>query len=650
MQSDSAYAGYAGSYLKRDAEQDTGLQFMVGPGGQAAIIGDQLPGNAPGPQVPISQGIPNPDGTPAAIPLSSTLTSSDPSATIVQVTETSSLAGITTDPTLPTTPSQPSAPVSVAASNSPSDTAPMLTSAITSSLIPVSSTGDSATGSIGPSHQTTMPSAVSSETVTTSPPIYAGIILGVIAGIACLTALVAWGIRVRAYTKRRRLYGDADVPWARPTEEAGETTLDRSNLDSVSRDDLAQGQAWQPTDRDVGEPRRSGSYLTGSLDISRSILTHVHDPYPRRPTSGNVYQPCSFLPSIKPLREGPYPTAAPLPSYLQNAELSSCGSVDDSSSAHSLGPLRVANLMPGDQSAASSRATSALGMNSSSYSATCESENRSGMHSSLSRSTLDQCSLSVRSWSGLSSEFNSGEANEKSGSRCGLATGQAPEGWTTSLKTIFNTVASNLSIRNGTNKNNEDSLTPAPRRSIRRSMISSSRGDDKMAYPEPELLSGISSASRADTVASHQSQLTPGMTKHSRADQLRRGLLSRSTTQSRQLYTPEESLSRASSIYSNSSVALSLTCQDYTSCIPPSRNSTASSKSTCKAASKQSPNSADALARPPAITRVSSTGCSLGSSQLTNIEEASQRALIDRRWKTRRNEMEYGAEGEEKDV
>ena len=102
------------------------------------------------------------------------------------------------------------------------------------------------------------------------PPFYVGVILGTIAGIALLAALVAWLIRCKA--KRRRVARTV-VPWAISDAddgrlEAGHGGVDRLAIGAMnlgSREDLAHVQAWSPRgDRDVGEPRRSESYLNGS--------------------------------------------------------------------------------------------------------------------------------------------------------------------------------------------------------------------------------------------------------------------------------------------------------------------------------------------------------------------------------------------------
>lgn len=103
-----------------------------------------------------------------------------------------------------------------------------------------------------------------------NPPFYVGVVLGTIAGIVLLSALVAWLIRCKA--KRRRAARTV-VPWARSDADDGRLEAGHGNVDRLavgamhlgSREDLAHVQAWSPRgDRDVGEPRRSESYLNGS--------------------------------------------------------------------------------------------------------------------------------------------------------------------------------------------------------------------------------------------------------------------------------------------------------------------------------------------------------------------------------------------------
>jgi hypothetical protein len=102
-------------------------------------------------------------------------------------------------------------------------------------------------------------------------------VLGSVAGVATLTALIAWAFRRHEHAKRRRLAESASqLPWVysggtdddgrsagsavTPDVEYGmrntDTQLGIMNLGS--REDMAYVQAWEPRgDRDVGEPKRS---------------------------------------------------------------------------------------------------------------------------------------------------------------------------------------------------------------------------------------------------------------------------------------------------------------------------------------------------------------------------------------------------------
>ncbi|KAF8961657.1 hypothetical protein BDZ97DRAFT_1828401 [Flammula alnicola] len=108
-----------------------------------------------------------------------------------------------------------------------------------------------------------------------NPPFYIGIALGTIVAIAILAALIAWLIRLQSHSKRRRS-ARTIVPWARSSDEGnggleaghGGFELDNAAVGAMnlgSREDLAHVQAWSPRgDRDVGEPKRSESYVNRS--------------------------------------------------------------------------------------------------------------------------------------------------------------------------------------------------------------------------------------------------------------------------------------------------------------------------------------------------------------------------------------------------
>lgn len=188
--------------------------------------------------------------------------------------------------------------------------------------------------------------------------------------IAFATALIAWLIRFRNQRKRRS--EGPDVPWAK--SEDADDALENGPRSSVVtglgiRDaDVAYNTAWDAIgDRDVGEPKRSESYdpTSPTKRSAAPSLDPFSDAYPEMSTSLQESvafpMPISHGPypgTIPPhVMESPYPGAIP-PHVLARGS----PSVDIYGSAATLGPLQVANMMPGDQSVASSRAPTALGM------------------------------------------------------------------------------------------------------------------------------------------------------------------------------------------------------------------------------------------------------------------------------------------------
>lgn len=620
-------------YYKRSAEPDNGLMFMLVPGGRAAVVSMQIPDE---PQASASPQISGTQETPNAVivPLSPAASSNDGSAT---VTGASGAPADTTAQLPPSTSSVDEPATNIyptdqsTTSSIPSETSTILAGASTDGAL------EAVTSS---SLQSYLPTTVSSDdAVYSKPPIYVGIVLGTIAGVACVTALFAWWVRIRSHAKRRHLYGDADVPWASSEngdsglEEARDMTQTRSNLESIGlggREDLAQVEAWEPRgDRDVGEPRRSESYPNSSEPFAHSC----------RAAPAIPGQHDSILSFIQPFQNGPYPRARPLPFHIQSLDSSSSRSVDDHSTASSLGPLRVANLLPGDQSAATSRATTALGMNNRAYSlGTDDLEDILRSEGETPGSTSDQRSLSAYSWKGLNA---SEEINRGSAELCERPVAPPePERWTTSLKSIFTVMASNLSIRGRSINKGEDTLTPIP---SRRSIRASSSGDispdgHKAAYPQSITERNPCTAMGADkncgSLESETSKPLAGR-KSTKTGQLRRDLLSRNAGWGERCPSPDTP-SRASSVYSNTSASAAVDCQLDDIMI----SRTLSRNGTLKLMHKRQGSKSEenlSVMRPPVITRVSSTGCSVASSQLADKEDAAQRALVDRRRRARRH-------------
>ena len=626
-------------YRKRYAGSDDGLMFMLAPGGQPAVVSMQTPDE---PQAFTSPQISGAQETPGAIivSLSPPALSNDASATVTQPSGgyTDTIAQLPPTTLLSEEPAPSTGLTDQSTASSILPEAPtMLAGFSTDGAFASSSSEAIMTSSLQPY----LPTTVSSEAVNVKPPVvYAAIVLGTIAGVACITALFAWWVRIRSHAKRRRLYGDTDVPWA-PSEkgdsgleEARDMTQTRSNLESIGlggREDLAQVEAWEPRgDRDVGEPRRSESYAQSS----GPFLHLAHEPYSGRMAPAIPGQHDSILSFIQPCQNGPYPRARPLPlPYLQSIDSSYSGSVDDHSAASSLGSLHVANLLPGDRSAATSRATTALGMNNHTYSSgTDDLDDLLKAESETPRSTLDKSSYSARSWErSIPKETRTSEPPNIT---------PEPEGWASSLKSIFTAVASNLSIRGESIGNREDILTPIPsRRSIRVGDLAGDVSPDghRAVYSESitelNLCSAVGADRSRESKEVHE-QLTGR--KNTKSGQLRRDLLSRSTKW-RERRPSQDTPSRASSVYSNESAAFGADYQFYNapSSTTPSRNG-----SLGRIHGRQGSKSEENLhiSRPPVISRASSTGCSVASYQLPDKEDAAQMALVDRRRRARRHE------------
>ncbi|KAF8064421.1 hypothetical protein FPV67DRAFT_1672130 [Lyophyllum atratum] len=185
-------------------------------------------------------------------------------------------------------------------------------------------------------------------------PFYIGIILGTIVTIGFIAAIIAWVVRLRMHARRRR--GTSIVPWANHQsddglEEGHEATYIGQPIDRIGSKDISSQDAipWEPRgDRDVGEPKRSNSYVRRSAYSGQAADPFVdHHPYPVLAESVAYPLPLYHTDST---RRDSYPDAE--------------GSLDGHRSVSTLGPLQVANVTPGDNSAASSRASTALGLNS----------------------------------------------------------------------------------------------------------------------------------------------------------------------------------------------------------------------------------------------------------------------------------------------
>ncbi|GLB44399.1 hypothetical protein LshimejAT787_1700260 [Lyophyllum shimeji] len=194
-------------------------------------------------------------------------------------------------------------------------------------------------------------------------PFYVAVILGSIVAIGFIAAVIAWLVRLRMHARRRR--ENLIVPWAKHPnddrlEEGRDAAYTGQPVNVISSMNISSQDAdpWEPRgDRDVGEPKRSSSYVRGSVhprQNSDADVDHRSHPVPREDM------------------------AFPLPIYHAYATRNpsadvDAGSLDGHQSISTLGPLQVANMAPGDTSAASSPSSTALAMNNT-HPGSCEDE------------------------------------------------------------------------------------------------------------------------------------------------------------------------------------------------------------------------------------------------------------------------------------
>ena len=295
--------------------------------------------------------------------------------------------------------------------------------------------------------------------------------------------------------------GSANVPWGKPDTDDG-------GLEGGREKSFVGAGLASIGDRDVGEPKRTESFLHTPISPVKQTIAPP-DPFSDAPTYfTNPSLRSSLVDSAAyplPLRNGPYPTTRPLPSHLTSANFSASGSADDHGSACTLGPLQVANMMPGDASAATSRAGTAMGMSSvNAHVMTNEfGTPRENVPGSRPRFLgLDGQGLKVPwgrggNWEHLPPLPMPGESPRG---------GPDTEGWTASLKmnlvNAFNSVAANLPSAGNSPGEEEDKLTPMPiRRGADRREL---RGKDWVEFVGGELV-GLP-LSRGSTVSSKVSK------------------------------------------------------------------------------------------------------------------------------------------------
>ncbi|KAG5640770.1 hypothetical protein DXG03_007247 [Asterophora parasitica] len=208
-------------------------------------------------------------------------------------------------------------------------------SSLTSQATTESSSTDASTDTLStsplPSSVPAVDEDVTSRDANHHAPFYVAIVVGAIVAVGLVAAILAWMIRLRLHAKRR--HSALNVPWAHHVHEDGleegcDAMFIGKPIDRIGSGDISSQDAipWEPRgDRDVGEPKRSNSYVRGSRS------SHLFNPFANTP---------------------PYPVVAEsVAPYQMPMQTDPDGSLDGyHSAASTLGPLQVANMAPGDAS------------------------------------------------------------------------------------------------------------------------------------------------------------------------------------------------------------------------------------------------------------------------------------------------------------
>ena len=323
-----------------------------------------------------------------------------------------------------------------------------------------------------------------------NPSFYIGIVLGTVAAIACLCALIAWFVRLRGHVRRRHATRSLKLPWAKHVDDSwalesgncpgsgvGIVTISAMHLGS--REDLADVQAWSPRgDRDVGEPRRAESGNNGS---TYSLQNHpipeyclFSDDSVRAFASSEGYSTASLLPHDN-LRQ--------LPSHLIDQELAARVSLEHAS---------LSSDDNGDRMDFSSRTNRVYGtpretmnkprflsLRGNGLNVPWHLNPQAGSRSMVER-LRNHGKPAEPAWEQISSRQNLDENDKKD---------VEAEPWSTSIKSslvsAFNAVAANLSSAVGAPQTNNNGLTSAPsKRTARKSVRDTFWGEDMLKAKE----------------------------------------------------------------------------------------------------------------------------------------------------------------------
>ena len=363
-------------------------------------------------------------------------------------------------------------PLSGSFTLAPSSTLPTVTDPSTSAIT------SSTTNGTAPAINTVVASPISvtpGSLSVHSPPFYIGIVLGTVAAIACLCALIAWLIRLRSHARRRRAAKSLNLPWAKSVDsvtwnlESGHGSGSHTDLAAISamnlgsREDLAHVQAWFPRgDRDVGEPRRAESCMQGSTYSLQNHPIPEHclfsDDSVRAFASSEGYSTVSLLPHHN-LRQ--------LPSHLidqelaarvsrEHASLRSNDNIDRMSSNGDFGTPRETMTMP-----------RFLSLRGDGLNFPWHPNSERSPRSMVERLRNHRKPLPAEPpWQQISPLQSSGKIDEQN---------PEAEHWTTSFRTslvsAFNAVAANFPLAAGAPHMKDDGFTPPrPKRMARKSV------------------------------------------------------------------------------------------------------------------------------------------------------------------------------------
>ncbi|KAG7089773.1 hypothetical protein E1B28_011426 [Marasmius oreades] len=320
----------------------------------------------PGVQVALAQDLVVAPATPLASLVTSTLSFSSTPATFVS--SASSSPGNSSGPSVPSGISSTLVPSAATSTSSSLNSARISSTSFSSAAVqqtlsspspslgyvPTVSTSPTVVGSIpGPvavvtsnpstisqPSATAISTASSATSITHSPALYIGILLGTIVLIASTATVIAWWIRIRQRKSRRLKDLQIRVPWARSSTVSScffetvhpvEGHLSNNDLEKGENEDamtLRHGESEKLKlhlelmgDRDVGMPKRTQSYMEESVSpVKRRKLPVLSVPSPPPIPSLRTAGVSSSL-TLSPNGPLPESVAYPLPAAGERRSL-----------------------------------------------------------------------------------------------------------------------------------------------------------------------------------------------------------------------------------------------------------------------------------------------------------------------------------------